>query len=616
MAISQSSNGLGNILRLQGLKNVAGRRRVLGNVPMLEDLNNAETDIAGTAPETMPPPAPNMPEPERGGELTSQSYDVRANQIMPPETVSQQAPQEQAFWTKLGHSLANITNRSPLTKTNPVAEPGQYLPQFAQVEPKIAELPSEATPQVPPIETQQVDMAEGLPPVSASEEETINEPYGMVGWTKKGNLLTRNAPAQAPALNVEELPKTEKEVGTKAVPGAVNEVIMNPELKSEMERVFGLPLTPEMTQQLSDMEAALRGYTDSLQGAQTNLSEHQKYLQEKIANRDLSPRESIFMAMSVIAPALVMGLMAGKEGAIAGLAGGAQAAAANLVGREEGIEEAYKLNTELGKQGMELGMKGLEAQQMAADLKTKAKKYFPNPAIAQLYTDVGGGMIDGKPVFNTGDPLLPLKTSAVRRPEDYDQFMKVKKPELENRLRYTQGGLKNLDALEKIIDYAQALEKHEWLPGEKGFNKFSRAFAPATRWTYPDANGNPIKLELAYQTEMQQLTDAYANALAAVGTKGAAEGYRGHVLEQAPNPFTAGAFLKGETQLNTTRHQIQQMKKKFESDITNTLNLSGVETSPIKELFKSMPSNARASESTRKKNRAEQAAQEVIQGKK
>src|SRR5678816_4503226 len=96
MTIPNSAGAMGNVLRLQGLKNVSGRR-VMPGAEFLQDLEDPENDVAGISP---PMPEINQPEADFGGELTPQSYDVRANSVSNPE-------QEAGFFSKLGQSLGN-----------------------------------------------------------------------------------------------------------------------------------------------------------------------------------------------------------------------------------------------------------------------------------------------------------------------------------------------------------------------------------------------------------------------------------------------------------------------------------------------------------------------------
>ena len=104
----------------------------------------------------------------------------------------------------------------------------------------------------------------------------------------------------------------------------------------------------------------------------------------------------------------------------------------------------------------------------------------------------------------------------------------------------------------------------------------------------------------------------YSQSVGSAGSKNAFKSYREHFREMIPNPFTAGALAKGQTRSGTIAAQIKSVKDKFEDNIVKKLDVAGVETSPIKELFKSTKINTNRSEKKRKANRANEAVKEVL----
>jgi len=111
--MTTSSDGLGNIARLSGLKNVHGRKKILPGAEYLENLEAFEPDVSRTAnPSFQQQP---MPEPEMGTELTPQSYDVRANQVITPPMAQPQPEMEQqpSFFSKLGQNLKSSWKSTP-----------------------------------------------------------------------------------------------------------------------------------------------------------------------------------------------------------------------------------------------------------------------------------------------------------------------------------------------------------------------------------------------------------------------------------------------------------------------------------------------------------------------
>ena len=111
-----NSDSLPNFLRLKSLKNVGGRR-VMPGAQFLENLEDYNSDISGIASPLSTPSQPvNLPEPELGGELTSQSYDIRANSAQSPAQ-----DEKTGFWSHVGRALADYIDpqkRSEMTEKN------------------------------------------------------------------------------------------------------------------------------------------------------------------------------------------------------------------------------------------------------------------------------------------------------------------------------------------------------------------------------------------------------------------------------------------------------------------------------------------------------------------
>jgi hypothetical protein len=92
MARLQSS-GLNPELDLKALKNV--NKKIMPGVEEIEDLEKFNPDVAGTAnPMPSPAPIPNVPQPAMGSQVSPQSNDPRASQVMtaPPQPVEPPQP--------------------------------------------------------------------------------------------------------------------------------------------------------------------------------------------------------------------------------------------------------------------------------------------------------------------------------------------------------------------------------------------------------------------------------------------------------------------------------------------------------------------------------------------
>lgn len=572
-----SSGAMGNILRLQGLKNVSGRRVMPGD-PVEEDNIDPEIDMQGTAQKVpnfanfIPPEEKNLPQAELGGELTPQSYDVRSNSVIPEEEISQEMENP---YSVLGESLPSAVGYPEENKT-------------------IA--------QEPPVETSQVDMQEGLPPITSSEQ------------LEEEQMLPMKEGLEQP----EEIKKEVKEPGTYVQIGATRQMYEdledNPELKSEVERIFDTTLSPDRLAEVNAFEEATKAYMDKLQGVETALSRREQELVSKIESRNLSTSEKISMAIALLAPAIVAGVVGGKEGFVGGLAHSGKGLADMLAVKEKEKNEAQELLPGISLERSKVAKEKLATEQQSAEMKRKIQESVPNHALKKIFQK-DGMLLNGKLVLNTGNPLLPLKSSSIRSEKDYDNFREKKMPKLSEKISVTEQGLHLLDNLEELIEISQKGKEgigRDYIPFYDVSTKAFKAFAPFSRDTFKDENGNEVKISELYDTTIEQLSDMYNQALGGTGTKGAFKTYREHFKEMIPNPYNLDALYKGKSKEGTVKSQINSVKNKLEENIIKSLEHSGVETGPIKEIFSSTGINTKNTESSRKKNRANEAVKQVL----
>jgi hypothetical protein len=358
MSLPYSAEGMGDVFgKMANLKHVGGKRKkILPGAEFVQDMEQGVPEVTGAGE-----PSPmNLPQADMGGELPSQAYDVRANQVIPLENTMQR------FGTAMN----------------------QYInPQ------------SEVTPETPPIETQQVDIQEGLPPVSASQEETrrgyglqflpnlynppkaaqeqvaaeeiqeaeepINIPrgHGLAGLGMKPSLAPEFA-EQFPEISgelkqkqgqkrieksQEETERFNREVeeakanpGTKPVYGASDEIANSPELVAEFRNISGVDLdTPEIRNQISLMEALLTGQQEDLIRNQRVSEDQVARLEERIATNSTTENDKYFVGLALLMPLLIGGAF-GAEAGLGALAGGAQAYGNILGNRQNAVSEDEK----------------------------------------------------------------------------------------------------------------------------------------------------------------------------------------------------------------------------------------------------------------------------------
>lgn len=594
---------LGNVIsRLAGLKTV--NKRVMPGAEFLKDLEEPQVDAAGTS-QPLPnfanfqDPNTNLPEPDLGGELTPQSYDVRANSVNAPV-------EEPGFFSKLGQALADYVNPQ---KRQEMSQANAELFNRNQNAAPIEQIPEPMVPPTPPpVETEQVDISEGLPPVTPSQEMALEAPEAQ---EPVAPLATPPVQEKAPEPEAKE-PGTYVEVGS--ADKIYNDPNTSPELKAEIERIFDTKLTPERKKEVNEFEKVVDAFMNKLEGVETALTAREKSLLAKVENRNLSTSEQISMALALVAPALIGGLISGKQGLAYGLAAGGQNVANVLSGRQKEVKEAEELLPELALEKSKVAKEKLATTQQANELKRKIQESVPNNALKELFSR-DGMILNGKLVLNTGNPLLPLKSTAVRTPEDLKMFREKKMPELAEKISVTEQGLHLLDNLQDLLNYSKKEKsglQYDVFPYYDVLSDTVKALVPATRDTFTDEDGNSVKISELYETTLEQLSDMYSQAVGAAGSKTAFKTYREHFREMLTNPFTLSALTKGRTQPGTIEAQIKSTKDKFEDNILKKLESSGVETSPIKELFSSTKISANRTEKKRKTNRANEAVKEVL----
>ena len=357
-----------NISRLKGLK--GGRRKVGTDVDFLQDLDDAfdAKSVSGTAGDYSTTHE-NLPDLDMGGQLTPQSYDVRANTVMNKD---QDAGAGKGMWEKLGRALAMRASIG-----------------------KIGENPGEVTPETPPIETQQVDLEEGLPPVTASQQESglpvqglapvspqapIEKPQldmdalaklatlaqsrqnpSQLEREPRKNDLNQPAPREAieaaqqvlsqqgnqKQLDHEELDRAQENPWQVAVYGATDAFANQPELVSKLQQQ-GLDFTPE-TQQVTNQYEQVMSDIEKGNLEQAGYDEQAKRIQERILSNRATDMDKYYIGMALLMPLLV-GAAFGKEAGIGALGGAAQGLSDVYGSREKNALANEELLSEVNKQ--------------------------------------------------------------------------------------------------------------------------------------------------------------------------------------------------------------------------------------------------------------------------
>lgn len=378
----------------------------------LQKLQPPTNNVEGTAaplpePQNFMPAEGNLPQPDEGTELTSQSYDVRANKVQNPE-------QETGFFSKLGASLAGMLGRSP------EVSPSSVSPQGSQV-----------GDEMPPTETSQAGMipsgifdklgehlsqpltAQGIGKPSNIGENFANElgkPYhGMThegllegaknymteGYTPKVHPNTyeqfpnlQKPPAtpeqtERKQLDQRELDEAMKNPGEVMVYGATDEFANNPELVESFSTYTGLPfdeMTKEMT---SGYEKILDDINKGLDESYAGYTADQAAARQRIENNQANDSDKYFIGLALLMPLLIGGMF-GKEAALGALGGGAQGISDVLKGRQENIRKDEKQITDIEKEKSNIRLKQGEMNLERIKLPETIKKGLPKDEYEDL----------------------------------------------------------------------------------------------------------------------------------------------------------------------------------------------------------------------------------------
>jgi hypothetical protein len=426
--MSYSADALPNILRLQGLKNVSGRRKVMPGSQILQNMESMEPEVQGTA--NVPEMVSNLPQEDLGGELQPQSYDVRANSSVSPQ-------EDQGVFYKIGQALSEYINPE---KRQEMAMNNQQLMSRSQ----------QAVPQTPPIETAQVDMQEGLPPVTASEQESqpgiwdsiaklgqsfaqeAQKPYAPLGETnalekigtyfKEGYtprideaVYERNPNLQKPQSLIESqeraqqvdheaIDRAQEDPWNIAAYGATDAFANSPELVEQFKQYTGMDFTEEERALTEKYEKVLSDLDKNINADNAGYDDQQMRIKERIENNQTTNADKFFIGLALLMPLLIGG-MYGKEAGLGALGGAAKGLADVYANREKNIRADEELLASINKEQGALNLKKGEIDLERAKIPSEVKKLLPKDEYEDIkgmdvyrFTDPNTGEIVGEGV--------------------------------------------------------------------------------------------------------------------------------------------------------------------------------------------------------------------------
>jgi len=585
MALPLTPDSMGNVLRLQGLKNVSGRRKVHPGSQFLQEMNDVDTDVSGIGQAA---PEANVPELEMGNELTPQSYDVRANEVIPPEDPSVQEvgddPEENVF-TRLGRSMATQGQLGKMNATPPVA------------------------PQTPPIETQEVDLEEDVPPVSASQQAAAGIPTPESGggvWSaisdyfnpkKREEMAASNDElikdariraegrnpqevrgqeqaqlAQQQQIDQEELNRAQQTPWEVSVYGATDAFAKQPELVREFNEYTGMDFNPQIKEATEKYEKVLSDIDKGLNDQDTGYDDQTKRIKERILSNQSTDADKFYIGMALLMPLLVGGLF-GKEAGVRALGGTAEGFGKVLQGRQKQINEDESLLADITKSKGDLGMKRGELEIKRLELPASVRKNLPEDEFGDLKGMDIVTMKDTETgdVIGAGPEVFP---DLVANLKYYNTAEKRKKMSEEaHKLNTDKKFLKQANtATKKVIDAAKQLDQPGLLAKalsvamsegvdaggvSLGPNAIKKLFKNTLSQTIKDENGRDVNAAVYLDTAIEQLKDAYRRN---ESMRAFTQTVAGHLGSMAENPLYSGLTPEDLiTQMLTLRDRSQQI---------------------------------------------------------
>ena len=576
-------SSLGNIMtRLGGLKNVSGRR-VMPGAEFQHQIEGPPIDVEGTAsylPNFSNFQAPqNLPEPDLGGELSPQSYDVRANTVANTD-------QDPNVLQRFGRALADYF--SPEKRAQQEQENRQLIHR-AQ---------GKSIDQTPPIATAQVDRQEGLPPVTASEQEgsqfRAQAPESSPGFlgaisdyfnpTKRSQMADYNtdlvqdsqlmAQGRDPnQVRAEKHAQLNQQVEAAmqnpwqySAYGAADEVANNPALQAQFKQITGVDFEPQIAAQVSSYEEAMKGVEDSLNGEVTQLNADAENIRQRILNNQSTNADKLYIGLALLMPLLIGGIF-GKEAGLGALAGASQGFADVLGGKQKAIREDEATLLDLSKQKAgnqeRLANIGLEKAKLGPAL----RKLLPEDPNAHLVGMREATFTDP----HTGEDIrgVEIKPGLIARPE----FISSKEGKMDmlkaaNELSETKAYVDDVnDLTEDVIHIVSQLQDPSavW----KGFTQILTKTSPTALAKLSqdvEFDGRKQNAGVLLEEKLGFLANKYGQAQQLGQLDRAAQNHIKKIIENPTN-----SFISAQDSLN----QVLEIRKLAQRGLIQTASNKG-----------------------------------------
>lgn len=548
MSLPLNTQGIDNIMRLANLKNVDGRRRVKNNPPLLPE-EEVNMDVKGVS---QPPIMPkNIPEADLGGELTPQSYDVRANEVVDPnQPPSQEMPEEEkGFFRRLGESLFNYTSKEPVSESTL----GVQQPIKESVSPTLES--QGATLETPQEDSLLSKLGRYLgfnepekPSLTPEQEWQANlDKYsqGYIPEPKPYQVTPEpafvNQGVDEAALNA-RIDEGQKSPRREAVYGSTDQFAKNPELVSNFQKYTGISFDEQTKEYTKKFEKVLSDLENNLNETGAGYDEQEARIRERILNNEATDADKFYIGLALLMPMILGGLF-GKEVGVASLGGSFGGLSNAFTNRQKNILADEELLSGINKDRAELSLKKGELELERAKIPETVKKMMPEDEYADLkgmniyqFTDPTTGQVvaEGPEILPGIYANLDVYNTSEKRKEAFKNAQEISKE---------KAALNTADnAMIKLIDVAYQLEDPTWfgnllsyaLAGDKeGLAKlYATKNAPEVY-----ADGRKQNAAIYIDSLIEQIKDGYRrNEQMRAFTNTVAE----HIGSMIRNPIYAG----------------------------------------------------------------------------
>src|SRR5260221_14633967 len=285
----------------------------------------------------------NEPEPDRGGELTSQSYDVRANTVEPVQDAQTEIPTKFDNWwneVKKPYTPHFIPNEEP-------SEISQKEPGFWS---KLGTwLKNESVKPYHGVSLgNEVEKAKN----AFKEDYQFNvnpETYNQIPNLQKHDEVT---PKEENQGIKEKMESAQENPSSTVVYGATDEVANQPNLKAKFKEYTGMNFDDQIKKNTKEYEKVLSDLQDNNNQEMNGYTEQEKRINERILSNQANDTDKFFIGLALLMP-LVMGAAFGKEVGL-GVLGGAAKGVSDVYGnRQKDTMENEKLLADLANKKSE-----------------------------------------------------------------------------------------------------------------------------------------------------------------------------------------------------------------------------------------------------------------------